>query len=209
MCKAVDVYLEKRKTRQYVGRLNKDKRNFVFEYDEAYQYSNNPLSLGPDLPINKKRHTSSKLFPTFVDRIPSKRNPAYEEYCQTVGISPSEKDPLVLLATLGQKGPSSFIVTPVLESPSFSREDLKKFRKDLNLSMREFSNLFGISTATVYRIENHKMSGKQTLEKISVYYQFPKTALDKLKHTGVRINDQKRFFVEEFFQKKLSSMNQL
>ena len=92
MYKAVDVYLEKRGTRHYVGRLSKSNRHFVFEYDEAYRYSDNPLPIGPDLPIDKKTHSSLKLFPSFEDRIPSKQNPAYKEYCQSVGISSSEKN---------------------------------------------------------------------------------------------------------------------
>ena len=203
MYKAIDVYLQKTKARQYVGRLSKVKRHFVFEYDEGYWYSDHPLPFGPDLPISKQRHSSVRLFPSFEDRIPSKKNPAYKEYCQSVGISPSEKNPFVLLAKLGRKGPSSFIIAPVWEKPSFSHEDLKKFRKDLNLSMKEFSDLFDVSTASIYRIENHKMSGTQVLKKISVYYNFPKTALDKLKYTGHKINDQKRQFVCNFFKLKI------
>ena len=208
MNKAVDIYLEKRGIRHYVGRLSKFNRNFVFEYNEAYRYSNNPLPFGPDLPIDKGKHLSKKLFPSFEDRIPSKQNPAYKEYCQSVGISPSEKNPFILLARLGRKGPSSFIITPVLENPSFSKEDLKRFRKELNLSMREFATLFDVSTASIYRIENNKISGKQILNKISMYYNFPKTALNNLHYTGHKINDQKRQFVENFFKKKLINKSQ-
>ena len=199
---------KKRGARHYVGRLRKSNRNFMFEYDEAYQYSDNPLPIGPDLPINKKTHSSLKLFPSFEDRIPSKQNPAYKEYCQSVGISPSEKNPFILLAKLGRKGPSSFIIAPVLESPSFSKEDLKRFRKELNLSLREFSDIFDVSTASLYRTENNKTSGKQILKKISVYYNFPKTALEKLQHTGHKINDQKRQFIEDFFRRNLLSKRQ-
>lgn len=203
MYKAVDVYLEKRGARHYVGRLRKSNRNFVFEYSEAYQYSDNPLPVGPDLPINKKTHSSLKLFPSFEDRIPLKQNPAYKEYCQSVGISPFEKNPFVLLAKLGRKGPSSFIITPVLDSPQFSKEDLRRFRKELNLSLREFAELFDISTASLYRIENDKTSGKQILKKVSDYYKFPKAALEKLKYTGHKINDQKRQYVTGFFTRRL------
>ena len=126
MIKAVNVYLERKKTRQYAGQLTKQNKKFVFEYDKAYRCSNYPIALGPDIPFTKKKHISSKLFPSFEDRIPSKRNPAYPEYCQSVGISPSEKNLLVLLSTIGRRGPSSFIFTPVFETQEFSREDLKK-----------------------------------------------------------------------------------
>lgn len=206
MYKAIDIYLEKRKTRQYVGRLKKEKRKFVFQYDEAYLHTDNPIPLGPDLPLHQQKHTSLKLFPSFADRIPLKKNPAYEEYCRSVGISPSETNILVLLATLGRKGPSSFFCVPVIEDQIFSSEQLKQFRKDLKLSIREFSDLFDVSAATVYRIENSKTSGKDTLKRIQIYFQSPQTALNKIKITGVRINENKRNFVEDFFRSKMKEV---
>ena len=203
MSKAVDVYLQKTKIRQYVGRLKKQKRGFVFEYDESYRYSDNPIPFGPDLPIDKQKHSSLKLFPSFEDRIPSRENPAYGEYCQSVGISPSEIDSFVLLSKLGRKGPSSFILAPAPEDSGFLKEEFKKLRKDLHLSIREFSKLFDISSAAVYRIENNKSSGKDILKQIRLYFDSPQMALEKIKHTGHKINDQKRQFVEEFFKRKL------
>ena len=205
MIKAVNVYLDRRKTRQYVGQLRKQNKKFVFEYDKDYRYCNNPIALGPDLSLLKKKHSSSVLFPSFEDRIPSKQNPAYPEYCQSVGISPLEKNPLVLLSTIGQRGPSSFIFTPVFENQGFSKEDLKKFRKELTLSIRDFAALFDVSFATIYRIENNKTSGKDTLKKIADYYKSPSIALEKIKETGVKINDRKREFVEKFFKSKIQS----
>ena len=201
MYKAVDVYLERRKTRQYVGRLQKEKRKFIFQYDKSYLKISSPISLGPDLPLQLEKLSSSKLFPSFVDRIPSKKNPAYKEYCQSVGISPSETDPLVLLAKLGQKGPSSFVCVSVREDQFFSSQDLKLFRKNLKLSIREFSDLFDVSSATIYRIENNKTSGKSALKKIAIYYNFPQAALEKIKITGHKINELKRLFIEDFFKR--------
>ena len=204
MYKAIDVYLEKRKTRQYVGQLRQEKRKFVFQYDETYLKTGHPIPLGPDLPLNKKKYTALKLFPSFADRIPSKKNPAYKEYCYSVGIKPSETNPMVLLATLGRKGPSSFICVSAIEEETFSSEQLKQFRKDLKLSIREFSDLFDISSATVYRIENKKTSGKDALKRIGVYYKSPQTALDKIKVTGAKIKKKgKRYFVENFFKSQI------
>ena len=203
MVKAVNVYLERKKTRQYAGQLTKQKSKFVFEYDKDYRSSSYPIALGPDLPFTKRRHTSSVLFPSFEDRIPSKRNPAYPEYCESVGISPSEKDLLVLLSTIGRRGPSSFVFTPVFEDKSFTAKDLKKFRKALKLSIRDFSKLFDISSASIYRIENNKASGKSVLKRISDYCKSPKTSLEKIKQTGFQINEGKRKFVENFFKSKI------
>ena len=203
MYKAIDIYLEKRKTRQYVGQLRQEKRKFVFQYDETYLNTGHPIPLGPDLPLNQQKHTSLKLFPSFADRIPSKQNPAYEEYCRSVNIDLSETNPLVLLATLGKKGPSSFICVPVIEEKTFSSEQLKQFRKELKLSIREFSDLFDVSSATVYRIENNKTSGKDALKRIEVYYKSPQAALNKIKITGIKINKDKKHFVEHFFKSQL------
>ena len=201
--KAVDLYLEGRKSRQYVGRLSKEKKSFVFRYDTTYMRGNSPLSVGPDLPAHTKEHRASKLFPSFEDRIPSKRNPAYKNYCCMVGISPFEKNPFVLLATLGRKGPSSFICAPVLEEQPFSNKDLKQFRKNLNLSIREFADVFDVSSSTVYKIENHKTTGRDTLKQLAIYYKSPKATLDKIKHTGHKIHERKQTFVENFFKKQL------
>ena len=205
MYKAIDVYLEKKKTRQYVGRLKKEKRKFVFQYDEVYLHIDNPISLGPDLFLNKQKHSAFKLFPSFADRIPSRKNPAYEEYCHSVGIKLSEANPFVLLATLGKKGPSSFICVPVIEEQSFSSQQLKQFRKDLQLSIREFSDLFDVSSSTIYRIENNKTSGKDTLKRLEIYFKSPQTALDKIRTTGVKINEQKKHFIENYFKSQMGS----
>jgi len=205
MFKAVDIYLEKKSTRQYVGRLQKKGRKFVFDYDKAYLKRDTPIALGPDLPLQIDTLISSRLFPSFFDRIPSRDNSAYKEYCQSVGISPSETDPMVLLAKLGHKGPSSFVCVPVEESGILSGADLKLFRKKLKLSMREFSELFGISFASVYRIENNKTKGKHLLKKIKLYFQSPQMALEKIRMTGNKINESKRIFVENFFKSKIKS----
>ena len=75
--------------------------------------------------LEKARHTSSVLFPSFADRIPSQKNPAYKEYCQDVGISPFEKDAFVLLSTLGKKSPiTPFVCVLVQEEQDFSAKDL-------------------------------------------------------------------------------------
>ncbi len=206
MPKAIDVYLEKRKARQYVGRLSKQGRSFVFKYDERYRGSASPIALGPDLPLRQARHSSLKLFPSFEDRLPSKENPAYGEYCRSVGVSPSESDPFVLLSALGRKGPSSFVLAGAFEE-GFSAKGLKQFRRDLKLSMREFADLFDISKTAVYRIENSRATGKQILKAISNYHKFPNLALDKIRQTGHKITAQKRRWAKEFFQKKSRANN--
>ena len=46
---AIDVYRELRRSRDYVGRLEKTREGFRFAYSENYLLKENALSLGPDL----------------------------------------------------------------------------------------------------------------------------------------------------------------
>ena len=55
---AVDVYLEKRKTREYVGRLSREGKKFIFIYNDSYLYKGKAIPLGPDLPLTKKKFIS-------------------------------------------------------------------------------------------------------------------------------------------------------
>ena len=51
---------------------------------------------------------------------------------------------------------------------------------------------------------------KNTLKRIAVYFNSPKTALKQIQTTGVKINEYKRQFVENFFMsqiKKTTAMN--
>lgn len=198
---SVEVYFERRKTREFVGRLYKEGSNFAFSYDDAYAYGERSIPLGPDLPLSPKKFLSKILFPSFEDRIPSKKNPAYHEYCRSVGIDPTEKDPIVLVATIGQRGPSSFVFAPSKKEGA-NREDIMKFRNELKLSVREFSELFDFSPATIHRIETKKSSGKDALKRLEVYLLFPEVALFEVKKNGFKINDLKRKFVEDLLKSR-------
>ena len=204
MSKAIDIYLEKSKTRQYVGRLKQYKKKFIFEYDKDYLYSENPISIGPDIPLKKTRHSSSVLFPSFEDRIPSKQNPAYKDYCQYVGINPSEKDLFVLLSTLGKKSPiNPFVCEVVKEKKYFSAEDLRSYRKSLGFSIRDFALVFDVSSASIYRIENNKTTGRDILKKLSVYIKYPKMVLNKIQNTPL-LSENKRHKAEDFLKSNFS-----
>ena len=205
MAKAIDVYLERRKTRRRVGRLSRIGKSFVFEYDEAYRFSANPIAFGPDLPLHKNRISSSKLFPSFADRIPMRQNPAYKEYCRSAGVSPDETDLMILLSALGRKGPSSFILEPVQERPAFLREDFRKFRAKLKLSIREFADVFDISPSSVHRIESGKTGGRRILKQIKIYAENPQAALGKMQQTGSKINEAKRQFAEAVLKSEIQT----
>ena len=203
MSKAIDIYLEKSKTRQYVGRLSQYKKKFIFEYDKNYLYSENSISIGPDLPLKKDRHSSSELFPSFEDRIPHQENPAYKEYCQDVGIDSSEKNFFILLSTLGKKSPiNPFVCELVREKTNFSAEDLRSFRKNLGFSIREFAFVFDVSPASIYRIENGKTTGRDTLKKIANYFRYLKLGLNKVQNSS-RLNESKKKRAVDFLRSKI------
>lgn len=178
------IYLEGKKDKTLVGTLERKDNEYVFAYDEKYYYSSSPLQIGPELSLKKRIHKSKELFSIFNDRIPSKKNAAYEEYCREVGIDKNEKDEMILLAKLGARGPSSFII----EEPSnenFTRDDLIEFRKRLNITMREFSEAFDISLSSVQRVENGKAEGLDVLKRIEIYAKFPEVArFEVMKNKG-------------------------
>ncbi len=201
--KAVDVYFEKRKTREYVGQLSRENSVFIFTYTDLYLYKSKSIPLGPDLPLTKKKFVSDTLFPTFEDRIPSNKNPAYPEYCEMVGIDPSEQDPLTLVATLGQKGPSSFIFTPA-PGIMITSDDIVHFRKSLQLTVREFAELFDFSPATISKIEQNTGLGKDALKRLEIYYHFPEVAIYMVMKNRFKVNAEKIQYVEKVFSQKQS-----
>lgn len=187
----IRVYLETRKTRKFVGELFYEGKGYIFKYHEAYITAPKSIPLGEDLPLTKKTHTSSTLFPSLLDRIPSRENPAYQSYCKQLGIKEDETDVLVLLATIGRKGPSSFIFEPIFE-PSFGSKELKAWRNYLGLTTREFANAFGISQATLVRIENEQTSGATVMPLLETFYKYPNAAAEYAKKHGKGLHGEKQ-----------------
>jgi len=175
----VSVFLEKRRTRTYVGKLEREGTSFVFTYDDTYFVSKHALAFAPEFPLTQRRFVSEKLFASFTDRIPSKENPAYVEYCHQMGIDPKEKDPLILLATIGRKGPSSFIFYPNYER-KFSADEVIQFRHSLALTTREFSKIFEVSQSSLNALERKRGSGKDILKHFEIIVNYPAIALDYL-----------------------------
>lgn len=175
----VDIFLEKRKTRLHVGVLKKMNEKIIFTYDDHYFTAKNIIPLGPEFPLTQKQFTANELFPSLQDRIPSQQNPAYPEYCQLMGIDTKEKDPLILLSTIGKKGPSSFIFSPLFER-NMKPEDLIKFRESLGLTTREFAKAFEFSQPSLNALERGRTSGKDILKRLEILLNFPAVALDLL-----------------------------
>lgn len=186
----VDIFLEKRKTRLHVGFLNKQNDKIVFTYDEHYFKAKNIIPLGPEFPLTQRQFFSPKLFPSLEDRIPSTQNPAYSEYCHLMGVNPDERDPFILLSTIGRKGPSSFIFYPIFEH-KITIEGLIKFRELLGLTTREFAAVFEISQATINALERKRILGNEVMKRLEIILNFPAVALEYLIINGGNLVSEK------------------
>lgn len=180
---AIDIYLERRKTREYVGRLDKKNKKYRFVYADSYLHLERALRLSVEFPLTKKVFYSKELFPTLQDRIPDKENPAYVDYCAVQGIDIEEQRPLVLLATIGKRGPSCFVFEPVYKE-SVTDEELLQYRQLLGLTIREFAQVFSISIASIRNLEQGLSSGTEVLKRLRIYKAFPEVALYQFLRCG-------------------------
>jgi HipA-like protein len=172
----VFVFLEKRKTQTLVGNLYKINRKFIFTYEDSYLRARYSIPLGPEFPLTQKQFSSVKLFPSLEDRIPSTLNPAYREYCLAMGIDPNERDPFILLSTIGSKGPSSFIFHPIFER-DITPQDIIEFRSALGLTTREFAAVFEFSQNSLNAIERGRRGGIEIRKRLEILLHFPSVAL--------------------------------
>ena len=201
------IFHEGRKRRIFVGELSYDKSKDRYDliYDKHYARSENAIPIGPDLDLIQLHHhsTKGKLFPTLADRIPDKNNPAYKDYCKAQGISVSEKNPIILLGTIGKRGPSSFIFESVYRT-DFSAEDITRLREKLHITQHDLAEAFDINKVTLQRIESGESKDLNTLKRLQILFNFPEVALWQLKQTGARIHRDVREILENYFESKLS-----
>jgi HipA-like protein len=150
--KAIDVYCELRTRRMKVGQLIRDDEGYSYQYSENWLNFEGSFDLGPDLPLSNKVFRSKKLPESFASRIPSRDSANYARYCEERGISVEERDEMVLLKTIGHKGPSSFVF-----EENFEIEDMKIVTNRLdsmkeNFSLRTLKILFNISMGSLQKI---------------------------------------------------------
>lgn len=200
----LNIFHEGRKRRIFVGKLIYKQRAQQYEliYDKDYVYSENAIPLGPELSLFKTHHISEKgkLFPSFNDRIPSKDNPAYSDYCNAQGISPNESNPIVLLGFIGKRGPSSFIFEPVYSS-GFNAEDIKILRNKVGITQHDLAMVLDINRTTLARLETGKSQDSNTLKLIEIFFKFPEVALWQLKQTGAWLNNEVHSKLMKYFNR--------
>jgi len=200
---AIDVYLERRERKQYVGRLTRQPdHKFHFSYDEAYQRMENSISIGPSLQLVKKEYLSMNLFPEFLDRLPSPQNPAYEDYCASVGISVKEDDIMVLLLKLGKRGPSSFILEAVVEDdPAVIVNNIRVFIKEISLSQQDFANILDIPITSLSRLLTGTSLDRTLLRLIDHYLSSPQSLGELFAYTQRKLTEKKRARMFRYLEK--------
>lgn len=186
----VNIFLEKRKTRLHVGTLKRRDEELVFTYNTHYFKAKHVIPLGPEFPLTQKEFVAKQLFPSLEDRLPSLQNPAYPEYCLAMGIDPKERDPLILLSTIGRKGPSSFIFYPIFER-TITSDDVVKLRESLGLTTREFAAIFEFSQSSITALERHRILGSEILKRLEIILNYPQVALDLLLINGGSVIHEK------------------
>src|SRR3990167_2286392 len=206
------IFHEARKRRIFVGELVylKDEDQYELIYDKDYAHSKKAIPIGPELDLFSLRHKSSKgkLFPSFTDRIPLKTNPAYIDYCKSQGVDPDEANPIILLISIGKRGPSSFIFESAYKN-EFSIDDVVQLQNQLNITRYDFAEAFDFNILTLQKLESGKSQDKNTLKRLQIYLEFPEVALWQLKQTGVRINHNSYSKLINYFKSQTKDLNQL
>ncbi len=198
------IFHEGRKRRIFAGEIQYDakKDKYVLMYDEDYTHLKSAIALGPTLDLLHLRHYSEKgkMFPIFLDRIPDRLNPAYQDYCDSQNISVDEKNPMVLLGSIGRRGPSTFIFEAVYRS-EFTSTDITQFREHHDITQHDFAAVFDLSLATLQRIESGASVDLNTLKRIEILLTFPDVALWQLKQTGAEVHKDVLIKLKKYFQR--------
>ena len=200
----INVFLERFQTRLYVGKLEKKEEAFHFTYDQSYLKASHILSVGPEFPLTRQHFVSQELFPSFLDRLPDPDNPAYRDYCAAVGISIETNDPIVLLATIGKRGPSSIIFEPIYKD-SFNLSVCEKFREKMGLTMQDFAHLFEISLSILQKIKAGSSSGKEILKRLEIFMKDHNMLYKQIKkNMGQLHTDKQRELMFHLLQENLN-----
>lgn len=190
----IQIFSQTKNDRTSVGILSGQDGKYHFEYDKSYKNSKKAVALGPEFDLWKDSFTSSKLFPSLADRIPSKNNPAYADYCKQWCINESEEDPFVLLTTIGRRGPSTFVFEAMPET--FNAKSIKAFREKLKLNQREFARLFNITQTTLSNLESGKTYNATMGIFLKLCSEVPVALIWLLRERGQYIHDNKRAKIE-------------
>ena len=185
---SVDVYLDKKNIKIFVGSIYRLGEKLAFRYGQKYLDRKVKLSLGPELPFSRDVYISDKLWPSLVDRIPVRENPMYAEYCKKEGISIKEKDEIVLLGTIGKRGPSSFEFVLIEEKNVATL--VKEFREKLGLSRREFAALFDTKEISLRMVESGHNKNGELAKRLLLYVEFRNVAEKTIRNNSRKVKEE-------------------
>jgi HipA-like protein len=193
------VFSDEPRTRVFVGELLRHSKGYSFEYDEDYMARASATPLGPDLPFSLKPIASKTLFESLADLVPSRANPAYEDYCRRVGIDPKEADPMILLAYLG-RGPSTFVFEPAPDDEVPSGKQITTFRDGLGLSQRQFAKFLDLPFPTLQAVEKETARAHTARRLIQAFLDNPQALTRLLSKRGLFLGQKQRETVEHYLQ---------
>ena len=203
----LNIFHEGLKRRMFIGQLiyHPEQDKYELLYDKNYTRYKAAIPMGPNLTLFRLSHFSEKgkLFPIFLDRLPDRDNPAYKDYCDSQDISVHEQNNIILLGTIGHRGPSSFIFESIYYS-EFNIADIKNFRDELQITQHDFALAFDISQSTLQRLESGESQDINTLKRIEMLLSDPTAALWQLKLSGGTVHYAVLEKLKNYFRENLS-----
>jgi HipA-like protein len=198
------VFSDEPRGRVFVGELERIKDEYSFTYDKDYMARSTATELGPDLPFSCGAIRSQKFFESLRDLLPDRNNPAYEEYCRSVGIGVEEKDPMVLITHFGG-GPSRFVFEAAPDDAPPTGNQVVEFRESLGLSQRQFASLLDIPFATLQAMEKDTADVSTARNLVMIFIENPSALWKIIQRRGIYLSrpqaDGVRKFIREYEEK--------
>lgn len=195
----INIFCQDKSQRKLTGTITQNNGLFILQYDMAYLQYSKAIAIGPDLPLSRQPFKSNELFASLQDRIPSKNNPAYKDYCLSTGISPDETDQLRLLCTIGQRGPSSFLFREAHDS-NFKGSSLASFRQKLGLTVRELAVFLDTNPTSITKTELGNLQSSHLLAQCELLANVPEALDYQLHKRGQYLHDEKIAGVKEWLR---------
>jgi DNA-binding XRE family transcriptional regulator len=195
----INVLSQTRKRRTLVGELWFEKGAYCFQYNLKYARMRTAIPLGNEFPLTRAHQIfkQKKMFESFLERLPSKQNPEYANYCKIWDIPPEENDPMLLLVTVGNRGPSSFLFRKAPQD-QFDGAALKKFRTALGLTLRDLADFLDVQEPTLVMTEKGRLKSEQLLKMCELLAKIPQALKFKLKQRGQFLHDEKIKNIETY-----------
>jgi HipA-like protein len=198
----INVFSQTNENRILVGILWQEKNEYCFQYNPAYIKLKSSIPLGVELPkYSTGIFRSKEFFPSLADRIPSRQNSEYPRYCQQWNIPLNEHDPLILISTIGNRGPSSFLFRKA-EDELITGNDIRSFRKQLGLSIREFAVFLDFQPATILKTEKGSLKSTMLLRLCELFINVPVALNHQLHLRGQFLHDNKIIKIKEYLKRK-------